>query len=323
MSGNLSTSFRQNYSAFGGVDQYYERYGQVYRNPHESIIVKLIKGMMEKWTTELDPILNNLSLRCFPASLFSTDPSGADLSEEASKDLPYRVLDLACGSGEAGLALEGWFEERIRQHLNNIQKTINPLPSPDPQQSAPSCPSRFPNEEALRLVFSRLSLDFPEEPVLVPAKGEVPEENESATTTVTTEESVAPVVVEEIEKRPIVLIREKLMTVQGVDPYTPLAYKARTGKECLTHTFQDVEMGALGDQTYDLIICSFALHLLEKSKLFGICTQLAFTAPCLIILTPHKKPHISATCGWQLLEEILFDRVRARIYQSLFFVPPS
>jgi SAM-dependent methyltransferase len=111
-------------------------------------------------------------------------------------------------------------------------------------------------------------------------------------------------------------LRERGATVEGADPYTGEAYLARTGDEALPLSFEAIAQGALAERRYSLIVCSFALHLEERSRLPVLCYSLSSLAPALIVLTPHKRPHIAPAWGWLLEDEILHERVRARLYAS-------
>jgi 2-polyprenyl-3-methyl-5-hydroxy-6-metoxy-1,4-benzoquinol methylase len=104
--------------------------------------------------------------------------------------------------------------------------------------------------------------------------------------------------------------------IVGVDPYTGQAYQARTGQEALPISFQEIAQGALADQRFDLIVCSFALHLADESWLPSLCLSLAQLAPRLLVLTPHKRPHLREAWGWALLGEHITERVRARAYRA-------
>jgi 2-polyprenyl-3-methyl-5-hydroxy-6-metoxy-1,4-benzoquinol methylase len=104
--------------------------------------------------------------------------------------------------------------------------------------------------------------------------------------------------------------------IDAVDPYTADAYRRATGAACEPLSFEQIEAGALGERRWSLIVCSFALHLAESSRLPTLCWQLARHAPCLLILTPHKRPVIEAAWGWTLRGELLRDRVRARLYDA-------
>src|SRR5258708_36597526 len=131
-------SIRGNYERFG-VQAFYERAGDSYRNPHEPAIREALKQSLERW----QPELNN-------------------------------VLDLACGSGEVTLALR----EADGAHII------------------------------------------------------------------------------------------------GIDPYTGAAYFERTGQQAEAITFEQISMGILVERRYSLIVCSFPLHLVEKSRIPLVAHQL-------------------------------------------------
>lgn len=82
-------------------------------------------------------------------------------------------------------------------------------------------------------------------------------------------------------------------------------------------------LGVLEDKTYDLVVCSFALHLLDESFLPTVCAELARRASRLLIFTPHKRPQLREDWGWQLVtEKVIADgreRVRGRMYTSMIY----
>jgi hypothetical protein len=109
------------------------------------------------------------------------------------------------------------------------------------------------------------------------------------------------------------------LLVTACDPYTSEAYKARTGLPCETYSFKDVSLGQfptyaqsafpapvvkeqldVEEETlqhkpmhYDMVICSFALHLLESpSEIWALLTALSPQAKWFVILEPHKKPEV-------------------------------
>jgi SAM-dependent methyltransferase len=106
-------------------------------------------------------------------------------------------------------------------------------------------------------------------------------------------------------------------TVTAIDPFTFEAYHARTGLEAERWSFEDIANGVLENQKFSLIVCSFALHLVEASRLPTIAFQLAQIADTLLILTPHKRPNLKAEWGWNLEAEVLETRVRARLYSRV------
>jgi hypothetical protein len=102
--------------------------------------------------------------------------------------------------------------------------------------------------------------------------------------------------------------------VDAVDPYTADAYAKRTGRAAEPLGFEDVAAGALSGRTYSLVVCSYALHLCEPSRLPAVAYQLSLVAPALLVLTPHKRPHVRAEWGWELVGEEVVERVRSRFY---------
>lgn len=104
--------------------------------------------------------------------------------------------------------------------------------------------------------------------------------------------------------------------VDGIDPFTHEAYFGRTQQRAEEFSFANIACGVLQSKKYDLCVCSFAMHLAPLSLLPQLCLQLSLCSKRLLILTPHKRPHISLQWGWNLIGEILQDRVRARLYES-------
>jgi SAM-dependent methyltransferase len=103
--------------------------------------------------------------------------------------------------------------------------------------------------------------------------------------------------------------------IDGIDPYTGAAYLARTGQAAEALSFEEIAKGALAGRKYSLIVCSFALHLVEASRLPALLFRLAELAPQLLILTPHKRPELKPAWGWVLEQELVLERVRARLYR--------
>ncbi len=104
--------------------------------------------------------------------------------------------------------------------------------------------------------------------------------------------------------------------ISGVDPFTSEAYQARIGRPARSYSFEDIAAGALASERYSLIVCSFALHLCEPSRLPALLFQLSQIAPQLLVLSPHKRPVIRSDWGWRLREELVVQRVRVRLYEA-------
>ncbi len=105
-------------------------------------------------------------------------------------------------------------------------------------------------------------------------------------------------------------------TVVGVDPFTGAAYRRRTGRSAERISFEDIAAGALAARRFSLIVCSFALHLLEPSRLPTVAYQLSRVSDSLLVLTPHKRPAIKPAWGWTLAGELVLERVRARLHRA-------
>jgi len=111
--------------------------------------------------------------------------------------------------------------------------------------------------------------------------------------------------------------------IDATDPFTHAAYAARTGRACERLGFEDIAAGALAGRSYGLIVCSFALHLCEPSRLPGVAAALSLLAPSLLVLTPHKRPVLRAAWGWALSGELVVERVRTRWYTSTHVRAPT
>ncbi len=105
--------------------------------------------------------------------------------------------------------------------------------------------------------------------------------------------------------------------IDSIDPYTHEAFRRRVGRQAEKFTFEQIANGGLKDRKYDVIVCSFAMHLMEVSRLPTLCYQLSTIAECLIIITPIKRPEIKRGWGWTLEKETMKHRVKARTYQSM------
>lgn len=108
------------------------------------------------------------------------------------------------------------------------------------------------------------------------------------------------------------LIKNGFNNIQGLDPYTNKLYEEKTNKPCFNLDFKDLANGKLLEK-FDIIICSFALHLAEISLLPNILYNLSLISKELIILTPHKKPEIKDF--FELKNETYIDKIRLREYK--------
>ena len=104
--------------------------------------------------------------------------------------------------------------------------------------------------------------------------------------------------------------------IEAADGFLSGEYEKEIGKTCLDMKFEDIMKGSLYGNNYSLIICSYAVHLLDYSKLPVFLYQIGESTDDLLILGPHKRPYIKDTWGWFLEKEIILDRVRSRHFSS-------
>ncbi|KAH7103300.1 hypothetical protein BKA62DRAFT_696462 [Auriculariales sp. MPI-PUGE-AT-0066] len=119
----------------------------------------------------------------------------------------------------------------------------------------------------------------------------------------------------------------------ATDPFTGPAFRDRTGLDCLNLSFEDIANNGLpGDETFEIVFISFALHLVpDSSGLFGLLWNLSTRARFLAVIGPHKKPEIRDGWGWmrwdpsawqgvsssESLRDTVLERVHLRVYRSL------
>src|SRR5574344_951350 len=115
------------------------------------------------------------------------------------------------------------------------------------------------------------------------------------------------------------LIKLGYNNIDACDAYSCEYYQKETNRKCKNISFDDIINGELDNKKYDTIICCFALHLLEESKLPIFLYKLTQISNQLLIISPHKRPIIKNEWGWSLQNEIVIDKVRTRLYQNIFF----
>lgn len=103
-----------------------------------------------------------------------------------------------------------------------------------------------------------------------------------------------------------------------MDPFTSDAYAARTGRPAEAVTFLDISNGALDGRKWDLVVCSYALHLAPAGVLPTMCLQMALCSPFFVIISPHKLPVMKDEYGWTLEDEFVHERVHIRLFKSAY-----
>jgi len=203
---STSGGFDSVWSAYDqlGPAEYYARHGESYRNPHEPVISIALGLALDAWEALLGPL--------------------------------HRVLDLACGSGEASLAFSRWHSAR----------------------SDPTAGS------ALELM--------------------------------------------------------------AADPFTAAAYESRVGRAAHTWSFEEIAEGLWNRQgvaPWDVVMCSYALHLLGAQPLHQTLRAVAEHSRLLIVATPHKRPRDVDVCraGWRQAGALSFEGLQVRLYRSQHIAP--
>jgi len=113
-------------------------------------------------------------------------------------------------------------------------------------------------------------------------------------------------------------------SVLAVDPYTGAAFQQAlagcdTKGTTVVHrpySFENIAAGLLSAARISTVICSYAMHLLEPSRLPVLLHQLAVISPSLVILSPHKKPVIDHP-SWRLSTEDVVERVHVRVFKRV------
>jgi hypothetical protein len=120
-----------------------------------------------------------------------------------------------------------------------------------------------------------------------------------------------------------------LLDVSATDPYTMQAYADRTQRQCQPLSFRDITDGKLPEESYTLVVCSFALHLVtDNSELFSLLWELSTKSKWFLVIAPGKRPHIKDGWGWRRWSwktwdadtsessELAADRSKGRLYRS-------
>ena len=101
--------------------------------------------------------------------------------------------------------------------------------------------------------------------------------------------------------------------VDGIDPYFNNKY---------THmnlSFEDIAKGELNkyDKLYNIAICSYAFHLMDKKIIYDFMSQLSMITKRFIIITPSKKININHPL-WKINKEFREDKVTIIILDVIY-----
>jgi SAM-dependent methyltransferase len=101
--------------------------------------------------------------------------------------------------------------------------------------------------------------------------------------------------------------------IRGCDPYTYSNYYRRTGKPCDRLSFEDIANGNLLVDKFDLIVCSYALHLVRPSRLPSLLFNLTLMSPRLLVISPIKRPGPELP-HWSRIERGKHDRTHVSFF---------
>lgn len=106
-------------------------------------------------------------------------------------------------------------------------------------------------------------------------------------------------------------------TIIGSDPYTYQLYEYNTGNKTYRWSFDDVMNCSLEDFDFNIIICSYALHLCPKEKLKLVSLELSKHCRYLGVITPFKAPLLHEEHGFKLIYTFAISKTKTYLYQSL------
>jgi hypothetical protein len=101
--------------------------------------------------------------------------------------------------------------------------------------------------------------------------------------------------------------------IEGSDPYLYDRYRRETGKICHELSFTDIVKSGLANK-YSSIICSFALHLCDKSMLPNLVWRLSQATNQLVIISPSKFPNI----GNPTIEKFKYTKNNKRVHFRIY-----
>lgn len=101
---------------------------------------------------------------------------------------------------------------------------------------------------------------------------------------------------------------KSFITIEGCDPYFKNKYTT------YNYSFQDIAKGCI-NKYYDLVICCYAFHLLDKSWYYQFLEELSLITKTFVIITPSKKININHP-RWVINENIRDEKISIIILNS-------
>lgn len=105
--------------------------------------------------------------------------------------------------------------------------------------------------------------------------------------------------------------------IVGCDKFMSERYKKETGFDCYDLTFEEMTQDVTSIQKqFDVVICSYAIDLLDKSYIGALAWQLATIAKNVILIRPNN--HVLDIHGcWHLEALIKHGKSRATVYSNI------
>jgi hypothetical protein len=114
-------------------------------------------------------------------------------------------------------------------------------------------------------------------------------------------------------------------TIIGCDPYMNEEYERHTNRRCLNMSFKDIVVQGLKSglrsefacRVDGCIICSFGLHLCEKSLLPDLTWRLSEISDTLVVISPTKFPYL----GTPKVEKFALTSQGKRVHYRVYDLP--
>lgn len=100
---------------------------------------------------------------------------------------------------------------------------------------------------------------------------------------------------------------------KGCDPYFSDIYQNNFNKDCFNLTFENISLNSLPEK-FDTIICSYALHLCDKSYYNNLLYNLSRNCKYFVVISPSKYPIVDQY--FELIDNIVINRTHCKIYKS-------
>lgn len=112
-----------------------------------------------------------------------------------------------------------------------------------------------------------------------------------------------------------VLINNGITNIDATEPFLCNEYEKNIGQKCIRYTFKNIYDGKLDNKKYSTIICSYAIHLCEKSILPVLMWRLSLISKYLVIISPNKNTNIK-DIFWDLIYTDKIGKCDIFIYQT-------